>query len=84
MDDNLSNDDPAEPAMYQIVSVEADASQCKEWVVAASQKEEREHIPDGKSSRPRYEHVQDLSNWRVVVDLVRCEGDCHDEISNQE
>lgn len=79
----FQDDDAAEPAVNEVVRVKAEAEEEDERVVAASQKEQRNHVHDGKNTSPVTGVI--VPELRVApFDGDAAEGDLHGKVADEE
>lgn len=78
MSQNLSNDNPPEPAVNEVKLVEGDVQDSNERVITTTHDHERNHVDNCHNSGAIAEHQQHSLCWEVPGDFVEVE----DEVGN--
>lgn len=79
MSDGFKDHNTTNPAVHEVVSVERDVEQLDQWVVTASEQEQRKHVHHRQHARA----VSDLSGnvASAPMDTDNAEGNVHCKVA---
>ena len=80
---SLEDDNPSKPAVDEVHGVEGDARQLDDWVVAASEEEEGNHVDDGHDTGAAEEFTSARGKG-AVINLPDAETNVDAQVANQE
>lgn len=81
--DSLEDDNSSKPAVDQVHGVERDTGKLDDWVVAASQEEERNHVHH-RHDTGTAEELTSTGREAAVVDLPDAESNVDGKVADQE